>query len=265
MTRPLELTLPFLIPDVEEGEAPRMEYEWGRVQDDGRVLIDQESTPLPASVSSLVALYPGQRVLVLRYGRGVVVVGSFQHGPVQIGLGQSADEFLYPGQYLAADGEFVATSEGFPVTGEAGWLEVAGDGEQVLQRFTSSATGTAYTRRRLGGVWQAWASAAPAPGPWTNLPISSPWESYSGFGEFAYRLEGDVVRLSGTVRYGTGTEAEPFTTLPAEARPRTSRLVTMTTAAGGALGYVTTEGVVYLNGTIPTGSWVSVEGITYRA
>lgn len=108
------------------------------------------------------------------------------------------------------------------------------------------------------------AAAEAARKAWKALPISSPWGSYPTFGEFAYRLEGDVVRLAGTVRYGSGTVNEPFTTLPVEARPRSSRLVTMTTVAGGALGYVVGTGAIYLAGSIPTGSWVSVEGITYR-
>ena len=108
------------------------------------------------------------------------------------------------------------------------------------------------------------AAAEAARKAWKVLPISAPWGSYPAFGEFAYRIEGDVIRLAGAVRYGSGTANEPFTTLPVEARPRTSRLVTMTTVAGGALGYVTSAGLVYLGGSIQTGSWVSVEGITYR-
>lgn len=108
------------------------------------------------------------------------------------------------------------------------------------------------------------AAAEAARKAWKVLTAASPWTSYSQFGELAYRLEGDVVRLTGAVRYGSGTVNEPFTTLPVEARPRSNRLVTMTTADGGALGYVTSTGAIYLHGSIPTGSWVSVEGITYR-
>ena len=43
-----------------------------------------------------------------------------------------------------------------------------------------------------------------------------------------------------------------------------SKLGMILATAGGAVGYVVGTGAIYLRGSIPTDSWVSVEGVTYR-
>lgn len=250
----------------EDGIARRRQsyvhWEWGTVNENGQVLLDTDTQTLPDDTTSLVPLVPGQRVRVDRQGTFLCIAGAMSP-PIRFAPGEDASTYLTPSVVYVPDAMFASPEYGLPSAGSPGWLEVLGDGVNTLQRFTAQMTGQQFSRTLLeGGVWSEW--ALPSSGTWKPLTISSPWGSYSAFGEFAYRVEVDVVRLAGTVRYGTGTEAEPFTTLPVEARPRTSRLVTMTTAAGGALGYVTSSGLVYLHGSIPTGSWVSVEGITYR-
>ena len=237
-------------------------WEWGTVNESGQVVLDSDVEPLPDDTTSLIGLIPGQRVRVDRQGTFLCIAGGMSQ-PVRFGPGENADSYTFPGAMYVEDPTFVSSEYGLPDVVSAGWLEILGDGLNTLQRFTAGSTGEVYSRTQLeAGSWTSWRQASS--GGWKDLLISSPWESYSAFGVFAYRVEGDVVRLSGSVRNGTGTSAQPFTTLPVEARPRSTRLVTMATAGGGSLGYITSAGLVYLNSELPPNTWVSVEGVTYR-
>lgn len=105
-------------------------------------------------------------------------------------------------------------------------------------------------------------AGGPGPGRWSVADLQNGWQHYTAFGSLAWRLEGDVVRLTGAVRDGTSGPDTPITVLPADARPSTTRLITAHYADAMVDARVSPDGALYISTGTP--GYVSFEGTTYR-
>lgn len=105
-------------------------------------------------------------------------------------------------------------------------------------------------------------AGGPGPGRWSVTELQHGWQHYTSFGSLAWRLEGDVVRLTGAVRDGTAGPDTPITVLPADARPSTTRLITARYADTMVDARVSPDGALYINTGTP--GYVTFEGTTYR-
>lgn len=254
--------------DAEEGmstgKREHVYWELGTVTSDFTVLLDNDTEPLPATTSSLTPLIPGSRVYVDRQGTYIRVTGALSQGS-RLVVGVSADTLIQPGSVFIPDAFMASPTYGLPNVGSPGWLEVVGDGLSVLQRYTLQGSNKVYSRQFSDGIWTIWreSGSAPVRG---DLTLLSPWSAYtpaSSWGVPEYRLEGDVVHLSGAVNGGTtGTSSEPITTLPVEARPSRHRILVTAANTGILQVQVTPTGSVYLRGTF-TGGWVSLSGLSF--
>lgn len=60
----------------DAGTASPPQWRWGTVQNDGKIILDADSTPFTDTPSTLVALKAGDRVFVQIYQRRAVVLGK---------------------------------------------------------------------------------------------------------------------------------------------------------------------------------------------
>lgn len=242
-----------------------MSWTWGTVQDDLTVVLDTDVSPIPTTTPALVPLYPGQRVRVDQRGRSRCIVGE-NALPAQVPDEGLADEYITPGRYAVRNGASADLAHGFPEDGVSGWLEVLGDGQMVLQRYTTYG-GRVWQRRYGAGEWGQWTRidhqpyVPPGPPAWETPAPRNGWEHYTSFGNFQYRLEGDVVRLRGVVRGGKVGSGTPIATLPPACRPSSTRLCLASYGSDGVDLRIGADGSVYVNSGTP--SYVSLEGVTY--
>lgn len=137
------------------------------------------------------------------------------------------------------------TVEGGPVVYPpiTGYAALSSDTKNAL-RFGFLQTFAALEKNR-GGL------------PWIVATLASGWAPTVGYEEPGYRLEGDVVRLRGTVTGTSGT----ITTLPVGYRP--PGRVRFSVAGAGASGSVNVEiastGVV----SVAASTQVSLDGIAF--
>lgn len=244
-----------------ENEPAYPRFHWGTVQEDSRVQLDRDQSPLPQKVNSLDPVYPGQRVLVSEQGKSLTIHGA-NVSSSYLEMGESADSKNYAQTLIVEDGGFATSEYGLPNVGEAGWLEVSGSPGFAYQRYVTQASRREFVRSQSsGGLWSAWQEIAVSRGPVTLTPLA-PWGRYavgSSYGPLQYAVSGNQVTLSGMVDGGRGGVSEPVVILPSEVRPTYSQIVTFVVENVPLSGQISASGEVYLRvAQTEAVTWMSV-------
>lgn len=258
----------FIIP--EKDDTPISASYWGTVLDDHSVALDADMGIVPADASSLVATYPGQRVTVDQYGKGLRISGELK-SPVIFPAGDNADLYISPAEYSVRKGSEATLANGFPKNGGSGWLEVLGDADMILQRFTyfSSPMEVWQRSRTSAGVWSAWRqidnvpTPPPTPAPFQTPVLLNGWAEYVGFGTPRFKVEDGMVYLFGTVRYGTPGPNTPIWIMPPEATPSGTRFITGADRAVMHDLRITKDGKFYVYDPNATFGYITFEGRFY--
>lgn len=261
-TSRFEKNLDLLI--TEPDNSPTMTPKWGTVLSDGRVLLDHEGQPLPATTPSLVHLYPGLRVAVDSYGQSKRIIGGLTTGGV-IDTTVNLNTLTQTGTYYVIGNSNASMARNFP-TEAAGFLRVAGiaDGFAIQEYETwtpSNGIRRQYTRHLYAGEWRPWGELE-VWGPWEVLALTNGWTS--GASEpLAFRQSAMRVELKGSAVPGTLNTA--IATLPTTARPpvvRWFKPTSWTTQTSAWRLNINVNGTIATNSATST-AWLSFDGIIF--
>lgn len=133
--------------------------------------------------------------------------GELISSPMELPEGTNLDDVTTEGHYTIGNVTLSATIQGKPLwydgtTSTASiYVTRAGDGQQIIQRYYPCVKAEQFeiSRMRYSGTWSSWMITGGCT-TWNNLTIASGFEAYASDVTPKYRVNGNLVTVTGAVK-----------------------------------------------------------------